>query len=58
MARERSRQWIGTAQVRRRIHEVVGITVEVAVVPPKTIERSAGKARRVQNLRANGGSRA
>ena len=46
------------AQVRRRIHEVVGITVEVAVVPPKTIERSAGKARRVQDLRADGGSHA
>ena len=39
------------AQVRRRIHEVIGLTAEVTVVPPKTIERSAGKAKRVQDLR-------
>jgi phenylacetate-CoA ligase len=39
------------AQVRRRIHEVVGITVDVTLVPPKTIERSVGKAKRVLDLR-------
>jgi phenylacetate-CoA ligase len=45
-------------QARRRIHEVIGLTVEVTVLPPKAIERSAGKARRVQDLRAEGGSHA
>jgi phenylacetate-CoA ligase len=39
------------AQVKRRIHEVIGLTADVAVVPPKTIERSVGKAKRVQDLR-------
>jgi phenylacetate-CoA ligase len=39
---------------RRRIHEVVGITAEVTVVPPKTIERSVGKAKRVLDLRQRG----
>jgi phenylacetate-CoA ligase len=43
------------AQVRRRIHEVIGLTAEVTVVPPKTIERSAGKAKRVEDLRSQGG---
>lgn len=38
-------------QVRRKIRETIGITADVAVVPPKTIERSAGKAKRVQDLR-------
>ena len=38
-------------QVRRKIRETIGIAAEVAVVPPKTIERSAGKAKRVQDLR-------
>ncbi len=40
-------------QARRRIHEVVGITADVAVVPPKTIERSVGKAKRVLDLRGD-----
>lgn len=39
------------ALARRRIHEVIGITAEVSVVPPKTIERSVGKAKRVRDLR-------
>lgn len=38
-------------QVRRKIRETIGITADVTVVPPKTIERSAGKAKRVQDLR-------
>jgi len=42
-------------RVRRRIHELIGISAEVTVLPPKTIERSAGKAKRVQDLRADGG---
>jgi phenylacetate-CoA ligase len=39
------------AVARRKIYEVIGVTVEVTVVPPKTIERSAGKAQRVLDLR-------
>jgi phenylacetate-CoA ligase len=39
------------AGARRKIYEVIGITAEVSVVPPKTIERSAGKAKRVLDLR-------
>ncbi len=42
-------------QVRRKIHEAIGITAEVTVVPPKTIERSVGKAKRVLDLRSEGG---
>ncbi|MBI4635510.1 MAG: phenylacetate--CoA ligase [Candidatus Rokubacteria bacterium] len=44
------------AQVRRRIHEVIGLGADVTVVPPKTIERSQGKAKRVQDLRRQGGT--
>jgi len=40
------------AQIRRKLHEVLGLTVEVTVLPPKTLERSAGKAQRVRDLRA------
>ncbi len=42
------------AVVRRKIYEVIGITAEVSVVPPKTIERSVGKAKRVLDLRQQG----
>jgi phenylacetate-CoA ligase len=42
------------AHVRRRIHEVMALTAEVTVVPPKTIERSVGKAKRVEDLRPKG----
>ncbi len=34
-------------KVRQRIHGIVGITAAVKVVPPKTVERSIGKAKRV-----------
>ncbi len=44
------------ARVSRRIREAIGITAEVTVVPPRTIERSAGKARRVEDLRGDGGA--
>ena len=44
------------AQVKRKIHEVIGLTAEVSVLPPKSIERSVGKARRVEDLRGKGGS--
>ena len=39
------------AQIRRRLHEVLGITVEVTVLPPKSLERSIGKAQRLRDLR-------
>ena len=39
------------AVVRRKIFETIGITAEVSIVPPKTVERSAGKAQRVLDLR-------
>jgi phenylacetate-CoA ligase len=39
---------------RRKIHEVIGITADVTVVPPKTLERSIGKAKRVLDLRKGG----
>jgi len=43
------------AIVRRKIYDVIGLTAEVSVVPPKTIERSVGKAKRVLDLRQRGG---
>jgi phenylacetate-CoA ligase len=43
------------AAVRRRIREVVGITAEVTVLPPRTLERSVGKAKRVLDERGAGG---
>jgi phenylacetate-CoA ligase len=39
------------AAARHRIHELIGLTADVKVVPPKTVERSAGKAKRVLDLR-------
>jgi phenylacetate-CoA ligase len=39
------------ARARRRILEVVGVSVEVRVLAPKTLERGAGKAKRVLDLR-------
>jgi phenylacetate-CoA ligase len=42
------------ALVRRKVYESIGITAEVSVVPPKTIERSVGKAKRVLDLRQEG----
>ena len=39
------------ARVRRRLVELLGVTAEVSIVAPKTIERSAGKAKRVLDLR-------
>lgn len=40
------------SRIRRRLHEVLGITVEVTVLPPKSLERSIGKAQRVRDLRS------
>ena len=42
------------AQVKRKLHEAIGLTADVDVVPPKTIERSVGKAKRVEDLRPKG----
>jgi phenylacetate-CoA ligase len=42
--------------VRRRLHETIGLTAEVTVLPPRTLERSTGKARRVEDLRRPGGA--
>ncbi|MBI4608365.1 MAG: phenylacetate--CoA ligase [Candidatus Rokubacteria bacterium] len=39
------------ARLRRRLHEALGVTVEVTVLPPRTLERSVGKAQRVRDLR-------
>jgi len=39
------------ARVRRRLAEALGVSVEVDIVAPKTIERSVGKAKRVLDLR-------
>ncbi len=39
---------------RRRLHEVIGLTATVTLVPPRTLERSVGKARRVLDLRREG----
>ena len=44
------------ALVKRRIHETIGLTADVTVVPPKAIERSVGKAKRVEDLRPRGGA--
>jgi len=39
------------AIVRRKIFETIGLTADVSMVQPKTIERSAGKAQRVLDQR-------
>ena len=45
-------------RVRHRIHETIGLSADVSVLPPRTLERSTGKARRVQDLREQGGTHA
>jgi phenylacetate-CoA ligase len=42
------------ARVRRRLLESLGVSAAVSLVAPKTIERSAGKAKRVLDLRNQG----
>ncbi|WP_216587700.1 phenylacetate--CoA ligase PaaK [Streptomyces brasiliscabiei] len=37
--------------IARAVKETVGVTVEVAIVDPETLERSVGKLRRVKDLR-------
>ena len=43
-------------QVKRRLREAIGLTASVTVLPPRTLERGAGKARRVLDLRHVGGA--
>jgi hypothetical protein len=38
------------------VDESIGLTADVTVVGPRTIERSVGKAKRVQDLRGTGGT--
>ena len=45
-------------RVRHRIHETIGLSADVSVLAPRTLERSTGKARRVQDLREQGGTHA
>ena len=45
-------------RVRHRIHETIGLSAEISVLPPRALERSTGKARRVQDLRGQGGTHA
>jgi phenylacetate-CoA ligase len=45
-----------TARVKRRLLEALGISADVSLVAPKTIERSVGKAKRVLDLRGEGGA--
>ena len=45
-----------TARVTRRLLEALGVSADVSVVAPKTIERSVGKAKRVLDLRGEGGA--
>jgi phenylacetate-CoA ligase len=39
--------WSLEKKIARRIKEVLGLAVAVEVVPPKTLERSQGKAERI-----------
>jgi phenylacetate-CoA ligase len=41
-------------RVRRRLLEALGVSADVSIVAPKAIERSAGKAKRVLDLRTEG----
>jgi phenylacetate-CoA ligase len=43
------------ARVRHRLMETLGLSAEVSIVAHKTIERSAGKAKRVLDLRTQTG---
>jgi phenylacetate-CoA ligase len=46
------------ARVRRRVLELLGVSAEITIVAPRTIERSVGKAKRVLDLRGQGGDTA
>jgi phenylacetate-CoA ligase len=38
-------------EIAKRVKDGVGVTVEIAIVDPETLERSLGKLRRVNDLR-------
>ncbi len=40
-----------TAMLQYKIHELIGIKSKVTIVPPKTLERSQGKSKRIKDLR-------
>ena len=46
------RRAAAVAEIAKGVKDGVGVTVEVAVVDPETIERSVGKIQRVKDLRA------
>jgi phenylacetate-CoA ligase len=41
-------------QIKKRLHEVLGISVKLKLVDPRTIARSEGKAKRIMDLRGQG----
>ena len=49
------RRAAAAAEIVKGVKDGVGVTVEVAVVDPETIERSVGKIHRVRDLRAQAG---
>nr|WP_231608229.1 phenylacetate--CoA ligase PaaK [Streptacidiphilus albus] len=49
------RRAAAAAEIVKGVKDGVGVTVEVAVVDPETIERSVGKIQRVRDLRAQAG---
>ena len=40
-----------TKEISHKIYELIGIRTKITAVPPKTIERSQGKAKRINDLR-------
>ena len=40
-----------TKEISHKIYELIGIRAKITAVPPKTIERSQGKAKRINDLR-------
>ncbi|MHB1679938.1 MAG: phenylacetate--CoA ligase family protein [bacterium] len=40
-----------TSMLQYKIHELIGIKSKVTIVPPKTLERSQGKSKRIKDLR-------
>ncbi len=40
-----------TSMLQYKIHELIGIKSKITIVPPKTLERSQGKSKRIKDLR-------
>ncbi len=38
-------------ELQHKIHELTGLKSKITIVPPKTLERSQGKAKRIRDLR-------